>query len=197
MKMFQIQACDNNGACSNNWLAYDGAEFSEEKADLEVAKCQAACPRYSYKKIPSGSVGGSKAQIYFATLNHNRPMQEVLKDGDDEEIQSRFNMNNRNADTGILYQTSHRWACDLLHRNGAVCTVGSANMTKAQCEKTAQEEAKQYKARCFVFSRKQSGCKFVSEHWWDDVTKCVYSRAVKIDKKYYKGVVDKTKTPVV
>ena len=178
--MFQIQCSDNKGAMSNNWLAYDGAEFTEDKADLEVSQCQKFWPRYTYKKIPSGSAGGSRPHIEAATLNKTRPMRDVLFDGNHSEIQARFDASNRNADTGRLYQPSHCWECVLLHQNGSVCSVGSANNTKAQCEAAAKETAKQFMARCFVFSRKQSGCKLVSVHYWDDKRQFVISGKVKV-----------------
>lgn len=179
--MFQIQCCDNPaGPYSNNWLAYDGAEFTEEKADFEVAQCQKFWPRHSYKKVPSGSMGGSKAQIAFATQNHNRPMEEVLKDGDEVEIQTRFDQNNRNADTGKLYMTSQKWSVTLLHRNGSVCTVGGHYDTKYVAEETAKRNANEHLSTCFVFSRKQTGCKLVSIHYWDDKNQFVISKKVKL-----------------
>ena len=179
--MFQIQCCDNPaGPYSNNWLAYDGAEFTEEKADFEVAQCQKFWPRHSYKKVPSGSMGGSRAQVAFATQNHNRPMEAVLKDGDEAEIQARFDQNNRNADTGKLYQPSQKWTCYLLHRNGSLCTVGSPNATKASIQESAKLEAEKYLSTCFVFSRKQTGCKLVSVHYWDDKNQFVITKEVKI-----------------
>ena len=178
--MFQIQACDNSGPMSNNWLAYDGAEFTEEKADFEVAQCQKFWPRHTYKKITSGSMGGSKAQVAFATQNHLRPMAEVLKDGDEAEIQARFDQNNRNADTGILYMPSQRWAVTLLHPNGSVCTVGGDLKTKAYAIAAAKRNSEEHMARCFVFSRKQTGCKLVWVHYWDDKNQFVISKEVKL-----------------
>lgn len=178
--MFQIQACDNSRPMSNNWLAYDGAEFTEEKADFEVAQCQKFWPRHTYKKIPSGSMGGSKVQIAYATQNHNRPMGDVLKDGDEAEIQARFDQNNRNADTGKLYMTSQKWAVTLLHRNGSVCSVGGDLHTKFSAEESAKRSAEDHFARCFVFSRKQSGCRLVSIHYWDDKNQFVISKKVKV-----------------
>ena len=178
--MFQIQCSDNLGPMSNNWLAYDGAEFTEEKADFEVAQCQKFWPKHTYKKIPSGSMGGSKAQIAYATQNHERPMQEVLKGGDDMEIQSRFDQNARIADTGILYMPSQRWAVTLLHPNGSICTVGGDLKTKASAEDAAKRNAEQHFAICFVFSRKQTGCKLVSTHYWDEKTRSVISKKVKL-----------------
>ncbi|MCK9433721.1 MAG: hypothetical protein M0R32_02605 [Candidatus Cloacimonetes bacterium] len=179
--MFQIQACDNApGPYANHWLAYDGAEFDEARCDAEVAGCNKQWPRYTYKKIPSGSCGGSKKQISYATQNYERPMQEVLKGGDDMEIQSRFDQNARNADTGILYMPSQRWAVTLLHPNGSVCTVGGDLKTKASAEDSAKRNADQHLATCWVFSRKQTGCKLVSVHYWDDKNQFVISKKVKL-----------------
>lgn len=181
IQMFQIQCSDNKGAMSNNWLAYDGAEFTEERADFEVAQCQKFCPRHTYKKIPSGSAGGpSRVQIGQATQNHNRPMSEVLKDGDHLEIQTRFDQNSRNADTGKLYMPSQKWSVTLLHRNGAVCSVGGNLGTKSAAEENAKRNAEEHFARCFVFSRKQSGCKLVSVHYWDDKNQFVISGKVEV-----------------
>lgn len=175
--MFQIQCSDDGG---NNWLAYDGAEFNEDRCDAEVAGCNKQWPRNHYKKIPSGSCGGSKAQVAFATQNHLRPMAEVLKDGDEAEIQARFDQNNRNADSGILYQPSQKWAVTLLHRNGSVCTVGGHYDTKYTAEEKAKRNADEHLSTCFVFSRKQTGCKLVSIHYWDDKNQFVISKKVKL-----------------
>lgn len=175
--MFQIQCSDAGG---NNWLAYDGAEFNEDRCDAEVAGCNKQWPRNHYKKIPSGSCGGSKAQVVQATQNYDRPMADVLNDGDEAEIQARFNQNNRNADSGILYQPSQKWAVTLLHRNGSVYTVGDHYDAKSVAEEKAKRNAEEHLSRCFVFSRKQTGCKLVSTHYWDEKTHSVISKKVKV-----------------
>ncbi|MCK9434940.1 MAG: hypothetical protein M0R32_09010 [Candidatus Cloacimonetes bacterium] len=177
-QMFQIQACDNSKPHSNNWLAYDGAEFDEELCEVELAASRKRSPRYSYKKILSGSCGGNPKWVALATQNYHRPMREVLDNGDDMEIQSRFDQQSRDA-FGKLYSPSQRWACTLLHRNGSICSVdGPFDKTKAAVEKKAKDHAEQFMARCWVFSRRQTGCKLVSVHYWDDKNQFVISRKV-------------------
>lgn len=70
-----------------------------------------------------------------------------------------------------------RWGGTVLMSNGAASTLGGPfDKTLMSMQTKAILEAAKFKATCWVFSRKQEGCRLISVHRWNEKKQNVESR---------------------
>lgn len=150
-QQYQISCCDGK----KTWLAYDGKTFDEKRCISEITTLREFWPKVSFVM--------QVATEPFDPLAARKSDAETLANGSDDEIQALYDKQSRSPGTGKLYMPSQKWGGWILRDGGVIHSLGGPfETTKSSMQMMAEKEVERFKSKCFVFSRRQSGCRLVS-----------------------------------